>query len=86
MRTSLRAYERAWGATPIFTRSGGSIPVVMLGFGLDDDGVHGANEHLSIVMFHRGVETAIVYLEEVARLSRDADAGSSIAAQGGTSA
>ena len=44
------------------------IPVVMMGYGLDDDGFHGANEHLSIEMFHRGVETAIVYLEELARL------------------
>lgn len=44
------------------------IPVVMMGFGLDDDGFHGANEHWSIEVFHRGIETAIVYLEELARL------------------
>lgn len=84
MQAAARAYETAWGATPIFTRGGGSIPVVaeifnrmhipvvMMGFGLDDDGFHGANEHLSIEMFHRGVETAIVYLDELARLPRAA--------------
>lgn len=80
MQAAARAYEQAWGARPIFTRGGGSIPVVaevfnlmhipvvMMGFGLDDDGFHGANEHWSIEMFHRGVETAIVYLEELAQL------------------
>ncbi|HEV8194085.1 MAG TPA: M20/M25/M40 family metallo-hydrolase, partial [Ktedonobacterales bacterium] len=82
MQAAARAYERAWGAKPIFGRGGGSIPVVadvynlmhipvvMMGFGLDDDGFHGANEHWSIEMFHRGVETAIVYLDELAQLPR----------------
>jgi acetylornithine deacetylase/succinyl-diaminopimelate desuccinylase-like protein len=80
MRAAALAYEKAWGTKPVFTRGGGSIPVVadihnlmstpvvMMGYGLDDDGLHGPNERLSIEMFHRGVETAIVYLEEVARL------------------
>lgn len=82
MQAASRAYEKVWGAKPIFGRGGGSIPVVaeifnlmhipvvMMGFGLDDDGFHGTNEHLSIEMFHRGVETAIVYLDELARLPR----------------
>ena len=82
MRAAVVAYEKAWGATPVFTRGGGRIPVVadiwnlmhtpvvMMGYGLDDDGLHGPNEHLSIQMFHRGIETAIVYLEEVAQLRR----------------
>jgi acetylornithine deacetylase/succinyl-diaminopimelate desuccinylase-like protein len=86
MQAASRAYEKAWGAKPIFTRGGGSIPVVadiynlmhipvvMMGYGLDDDGLHGPNEHFSIEMFHRGIETAIVYLEEVARLPRAVDA------------
>jgi acetylornithine deacetylase/succinyl-diaminopimelate desuccinylase-like protein len=78
MQAAARAYERGWGAKPVFARGGGSIPVVadifnlmripvvMMGYGLDDDGFHGANEHLSVEMFHRGIETAIVYLEELA--------------------
>ena len=37
---------------------------------LDDDAVHGPNERLTIEMFHRGIETAIVYLDELARLPR----------------
>jgi acetylornithine deacetylase/succinyl-diaminopimelate desuccinylase-like protein len=82
MKAASRAYEKAWGHTPVFTRGGGSIPVVadianllnipvvMMGFGLDSDGLHSPNEHYSIEMFHRGIETAIVYLEELAKLRR----------------
>jgi acetylornithine deacetylase/succinyl-diaminopimelate desuccinylase-like protein len=81
MQAAARAYERGWGHTPVFTRGGGSIPivadirnlmqipVVMMGYGLDDDGLHAANESYSIEMFHKGIETAIVYMEELARLS-----------------
>ncbi|MFN8466722.1 MAG: dipeptidase [Caldilineaceae bacterium] len=80
MKAAVRAYEKGWGATPIFTRGGGSIPVVadiadlmgipvvMMGYGLDDDGLHAPNEHYSVAMFQRGIETAIVYLEELAKL------------------
>lgn len=82
MRAASRAYEKGWGATPVFTRGGGSIPVVadftkllkipvvMMGYGLDDDGLHAANESYSIEMFERGIETAIVYLDELAQLPR----------------
>lgn len=82
MQAAKRAYERGWGATPVFTRGGGSIPivadifnllqipVVMMGYGLDTDGLHGTNEHYSVEMFQRGIETAIVYLDEIAQLPR----------------
>ncbi len=78
MQAASQAYEKGWGVKPIFTRGGGSIPVVaeiadlmsipvvMMGYGLDDDGLHSPNERFSIEMFHRGIETAIVYLEELA--------------------
>jgi acetylornithine deacetylase/succinyl-diaminopimelate desuccinylase-like protein len=80
MQAAARAYEKGWGATPVFTRGGGSIPVVadfiklmelpvvMMGYGLDTDGLHAPNEHFSLEMFQRGIETAIVYLEELAQL------------------
>ena len=44
------------------------IPVVLMGFGLDDDGLHSPNERYSLGMFQRGIETTIVYLEELAQL------------------
>jgi acetylornithine deacetylase/succinyl-diaminopimelate desuccinylase-like protein len=82
MQAASRAYANAWGHEPLFTRGGGSIPivadicdmmkipVVMMGYGLDSDGLHAANEHYSIEMFNRGIETAIVYLEELAELAQ----------------
>ena len=86
MQAAARAYEKAWGHKAVFTRGGGSIPivadisemmkipVVMMGYGLDSDGLHAANEHYSIEMFHRGIETAIVYLEELAQGAQQAKA------------
>ena len=83
MQAAGRAYEKGWGVKPIFTRGGGSIPVVaeiadlmdipvvMMGYGLDDDGLHSPNERFSIEMFHRGIETAIVYLEELALIANE---------------
>lgn len=86
MQAAARAYEKAWGHKPVFTRGGGSIPivadivdmmkipVVMMGYGLDSDGLHAANEHHSIEMFHRGIETAIAYLDELAEMSQRVEA------------
>jgi acetylornithine deacetylase/succinyl-diaminopimelate desuccinylase-like protein len=82
MQAAARAYERGWGHAPVFTRGGGSIPivadfaslmkipVVMMGYGLDDDGLHAPNESYSVEMFHKGIETAIVYLDELATLGK----------------
>ena len=78
IQAAVRAYERGWGTKPIFMREGGSIPVVadfrrelnipviLMGYGLNTDGAHGPNEHFSVEMFQRGIQTAICYLEEAA--------------------
>jgi len=80
MQAAARAYQRGWGHDAVFTRGGGSIPVVadfvdllqvpvvMMGYGLDDDGLHAPNESYSLEMFSRGIETAIVYMDELAQL------------------
>jgi acetylornithine deacetylase/succinyl-diaminopimelate desuccinylase-like protein len=79
VQDAVRAYARGWGAEPIFMREGGSIPVVadfrrelglpviLMGFGLNTDGAHGPDEHFSIEMFHRGIDTAICYLDEASQ-------------------
>jgi acetylornithine deacetylase/succinyl-diaminopimelate desuccinylase-like protein len=43
-----------------------NIPVILMGYGLNTDGAHGPDEHFSVEMFHRGIQTAICYLEEAA--------------------
>ncbi|MBZ0292816.1 MAG: dipeptidase [Anaerolineae bacterium] len=80
MQAAVRAYEKGWGYTPIFQREGGTLPivadlqstlnmpVVLMGFGLNSDNLHGPNEHYRIDLFHRGIDTAINFLRECTTL------------------
>lgn len=77
MTAASEAYEEIFGRRPIFMRMGGSIPVValfqqqlgmhsvLMGFGLPDDNLHAPNEKMSIAMFHKGVETSIVFYQKM---------------------
>lgn len=79
MQAAIDAYEQGWGKAPIFMREGGSIPVVtdfqrelglpviLMGFGLNNDGAHGPNEHFKIDMFRKGIHTAIYFYEAVGK-------------------
>jgi acetylornithine deacetylase/succinyl-diaminopimelate desuccinylase-like protein len=78
-QAAARALKRVWGVTPIFTRQGGSVPIVgeiqsllgidslLLGFGLPDDNLHAPNERQHLPTFYRGIETYIRFYEELAR-------------------
>jgi acetylornithine deacetylase/succinyl-diaminopimelate desuccinylase-like protein len=79
VRAASRAFKAVWGKTPLFSRTGGSVPVVgliqqlmgvdclMLGFGLPDDNLHAPNEKQHLPNFHRGIETYIHFMHEVVR-------------------
>jgi acetylornithine deacetylase/succinyl-diaminopimelate desuccinylase-like protein len=74
------AYEKGFGVPAVFIRSGGSIPVVhtfqnvlgipvvLMGFGLPDDHIHGPNEKFSLPIFYKAIETSIWYLALASRL------------------
>lgn len=74
MRAACAALQEVFGVEPIFTREGGSVPVVammqqmlgvdsiMLGFALPSDGIHGPNEKQYLPNTWRGVETYIRFL------------------------
>lgn len=78
MRTAFEAYKRGWGVEPIFTREGGSIPVVeafqreldapiaLMPFGYKGGGAHGPNEHVYLDMFYKGIDTAIHFYQLMA--------------------
>lgn len=82
MHAAIQAYEKGWGKPPVFMREGGSIPivanfqqeldvpVVLMGFGLNSDGAHGPDEHFTIEMFHKGIDTSIHFLEEIAAVGK----------------
>ncbi|MEM1407213.1 MAG: M20/M25/M40 family metallo-hydrolase, partial [Bacteroidota bacterium] len=68
-----KAFEEAWGKTPIPTRDGGSIPIVslfkqelgsdtvLMGFGLDSDAIHSPNEHYGLFNYVKGIETITLF-------------------------
>jgi acetylornithine deacetylase/succinyl-diaminopimelate desuccinylase-like protein len=78
VRAACKAMEHVWGKAPLFTRDGGSVPVVgiikdrlgidslLLGFGLPDDNPHAPNEKQHLPTFYRGIETYIHFLAETA--------------------
>jgi len=81
VRAASRALATVWGVEPVFTRQGGTVPVVgmmqellgidslMLGFGLPDDNLHAPNEKLHLPNFYRGIETYIRFMHETAKKS-----------------
>jgi acetylornithine deacetylase/succinyl-diaminopimelate desuccinylase-like protein len=77
IRAAAFAYRKAFGASPVFLRSGGTIPVVntfqealglptvLMGFALPDDQIHAPNEKFHIPNFYRGVATSIWFLHAI---------------------
>lgn len=77
MQAARRALARAFGREPIYTRSGGSIPVVMifdqhlgvpvvmLGVADQDCHAHAPNERFSLANFHGGARAAAYFLREM---------------------
>ena len=58
------------------------IPVVLMGFGLPDDRIHGPNEKFHLPNFFKGIETSIQFLAEVgAWQAQDLDHPHSVRAQ-----
>jgi acetylornithine deacetylase/succinyl-diaminopimelate desuccinylase-like protein len=74
---AVRAIEAGFGRKPVFIREGGSIPVVglikqqlgvdtlLLGWGQNDDNLHGPNEKFSVADFHRGIKASACLLAEL---------------------
>jgi acetylornithine deacetylase/succinyl-diaminopimelate desuccinylase-like protein len=77
LHAAAAAYRKAFGALPVFLRSGGSIPVVstfqrllsiptvLMGFALPDDRIHAPNEKFHLPNFYQGIETGIWFLWEI---------------------
>lgn len=71
MQAAYRAYAESFGRRPVWTREGGSLPVVatfqrilgiesiLMGFGLPDDHLHAPNEKFHLPNLYRGIEALI---------------------------
>ncbi|HKR04878.1 MAG TPA: dipeptidase [Bacteroidia bacterium] len=75
------AYEKGFGASPVFLRSGGTIPVVnlfmeelnlpvmMMGFALSSDDMHGPDEKFYLPNYFNGIKTMCRFLENAGRIN-----------------
>jgi acetylornithine deacetylase/succinyl-diaminopimelate desuccinylase-like protein len=79
-REALAALEEVWGNRALRTRSGGSIPIVgtfsgvlrvpvlLMGFGLEDDRLHSPNEKFNISHFYAGIQAVARFLDRLAAM------------------
>jgi acetylornithine deacetylase/succinyl-diaminopimelate desuccinylase-like protein len=79
VQAAARAIEKGFGQKPVFTREGGSIPVVstfqeelglpsvLFGVGLPDENAHAPNEKLDVGNFHGGIIAAAILYDEIAK-------------------
>ena len=79
VQAAARAIEKGFGRAPIFTREGGSIPVVstfqqelgvpsvLFGVGLPDENAHAPNEKLDVSNFHNGIVASAYLYDEISR-------------------
>ncbi len=78
MAAARRAVAVAFESEPVLVREGGSIPVVglikdqlkvdtlLLGWGQNDDNLHGPNEKFSLADFHKGIRAGARFMAELA--------------------
>ena len=76
-----KAFEEMLGQPTVFTRSGGSIPIVgefstelgiptvLMGFGLPDDGLHSPNEKYRLSNYYDGIRTIAHFLHMYGQLN-----------------
>jgi acetylornithine deacetylase/succinyl-diaminopimelate desuccinylase-like protein len=78
VRIATEAMHQVFDKPTVFVRGGGSIPIVgdfirelgiptlLMGFGLPDDNLHAPNEKFHLANFHRGIESIIRFLTNLA--------------------
>lgn len=77
IRAAVAALTKVYGRPSVFMREGGSIPiaalfdavlaapVVLMGFGLPDDGAHAPNEKFSLNQYRLGMRTVAEFLGQI---------------------
>ncbi|HTQ79999.1 MAG TPA: dipeptidase [Thermoanaerobaculia bacterium] len=77
---ALEVMEEIWGGRPVRLREGGSIPIVstfaqvlhcpvlLLGFGLNDDDLHSPNEKFNISHFYKGIRSVARLLDRLSEV------------------
>jgi acetylornithine deacetylase/succinyl-diaminopimelate desuccinylase-like protein len=77
-----KATSKAFGKKTVYTREGGSIPIVvefvnqlkapavLMGLGLDTDNIHSPNEHFSMKSFDLGIKSSAYFLDEYSKITK----------------
>lgn len=75
LKAAAEAFEEVYNKEPLFSREGGSIPIVaefqkilgaqsiLMGFGLNSDAIHSPNEKFALKDFYRGIQTSAKFFE-----------------------
>ncbi|NBC05520.1 MAG: M20/M25/M40 family metallo-hydrolase, partial [Bacteroidetes bacterium] len=75
LKAAAKAFEDVYQKEVLFSREGGSIPIVadfkkvlgvnsiLMGFGLTKDALHSPNESFSLKDFQRGIKTSARFFE-----------------------
>jgi acetylornithine deacetylase/succinyl-diaminopimelate desuccinylase-like protein len=76
------ATSKAFGKKTVYTREGGSIPIVvefvnqlkapaiLMGLGLDSDNIHSPNEHFSMKSFDLGIKSSAYFFDEYSKIAK----------------
>lgn len=82
LKAAGKAFENVYGKEPLFSREGGSIPIVadfekvlgaqsiLMGFGLNSDAIHSPNEKFALKDFYRGIQTSAKFFELLPEYSK----------------
>ena len=75
LQAGAKAFEEIYNTKVLFSREGGSIPIVadfqrvlnvesiLMGFGLTSNAIHSPNENFSLEDFYRGIKTSARFME-----------------------
>ncbi len=75
-----KAVSKAFNKRTVYTREGGSIPIVvefmeklkapavLMGLGLDSDNIHSPNEHFRLENFEKGILSSAYFFEEYSKI------------------
>jgi acetylornithine deacetylase/succinyl-diaminopimelate desuccinylase-like protein len=79
LKAAARALKKAYNIEPVFTREGGSIPIVaefdkvlgapilLLGYSVPKDNAHAPNEFFLVENFHKGINSSAYLLDELSK-------------------
>lgn len=80
IKAASASYKGVFGKSPVFLRSGGTIPVVnmfkdylnattiLMGFGLPSDNIHAPNEKFHLPTFFKGIQTSKSFMKKVSSI------------------